>query len=180
LTLEDLGNLGEFVGAIAVVVTLVYLALQIRQNTAHLAQNTRSVQLAALEANVQSGNRVRELLIMDPKLSDLHLKGLEEYAQLDRNERLRFAMLLQNLFSTLQASYFRTRILRAPVKRRPIDGNTVGGDLYPTPFSDGKSLLDSLLEHPGVREWWDRNQGHYHPEFIEVVKERMAHLGNAG
>ena len=31
--LEDLGNLGEFVGAIAVVISLVYLAAQIRQNT---------------------------------------------------------------------------------------------------------------------------------------------------
>ena len=36
-----LGNLGEFVGAIAVVATLIYLALQIRHNTA--AQRTSSV-----------------------------------------------------------------------------------------------------------------------------------------
>ena len=37
MTLMDmaqlLGNFGEFVGAIAVVVTLVYLSVQIRQNT---------------------------------------------------------------------------------------------------------------------------------------------------
>jgi len=31
---EDLGNLGDFIGGLAVVVTLVYLALQIRQDTA--------------------------------------------------------------------------------------------------------------------------------------------------
>ena len=30
---QMLGNYGEFFGAIAVVVTLIYLALQIRQNT---------------------------------------------------------------------------------------------------------------------------------------------------
>ena len=30
---EELGNLGEFVGAVAVVVTLVYLTIQVRQNT---------------------------------------------------------------------------------------------------------------------------------------------------
>jgi hypothetical protein len=34
LTLQDLGNLGEFVGAVAVVVSLVYLAVQIRQSAA--------------------------------------------------------------------------------------------------------------------------------------------------
>ena len=33
MTIIELGALGEFVGAIAVVVTLVYLAMQIRQNT---------------------------------------------------------------------------------------------------------------------------------------------------
>jgi len=32
VTLESLGNLGEFVGALAVLVSLVYLAFQIRQN----------------------------------------------------------------------------------------------------------------------------------------------------
>ena len=32
-TAQLLGNFGEFVGAIAVVVTLVYLSVQIRQNT---------------------------------------------------------------------------------------------------------------------------------------------------
>ena len=33
MTLEDLGNIGEFVAAIAVVISLIYLAVQIRQNT---------------------------------------------------------------------------------------------------------------------------------------------------
>ena len=33
LTLQDLGNLGEALGAVAVIVSLIYLALQIRQNT---------------------------------------------------------------------------------------------------------------------------------------------------
>ena len=33
MTLEDIGNIGEFIGAIAVVISLIYLAAQIRQNT---------------------------------------------------------------------------------------------------------------------------------------------------
>ncbi len=105
MTLEDLGNLGEIVAAIGVVVSLIYLGRQIRQNTAHLSQNTQSVQLSALEATVESGNRVRELLIVNPELSELYTKGLEGYSQLDRTERLRFGMLLTNLFGAVQASY---------------------------------------------------------------------------
>ena len=34
MTLEDLGNLGEFLGSLAVVASFIYLAIQVRQNTA--------------------------------------------------------------------------------------------------------------------------------------------------
>ena len=33
MTIQDLGSIGEMVGAIAIVATLAYLAVQIRQNT---------------------------------------------------------------------------------------------------------------------------------------------------
>ncbi len=37
MTIQDLGALGEFLGSIAVLATLIYLALQTRQNTAAIA-----------------------------------------------------------------------------------------------------------------------------------------------
>ncbi len=44
MTIIELGAVGEFIGAIAVVVTLIYLAIQMRQNTNALKLNTaRSV-----------------------------------------------------------------------------------------------------------------------------------------
>ena len=39
-TAQLLGNLGEFVGAIAVVATLIYLALQVRQSKVQINQNS--------------------------------------------------------------------------------------------------------------------------------------------
>lgn len=44
--LEDMGNLGDFIGGIAVVATLVYLALQVRHGRSAMEANT-----AALEEN---------------------------------------------------------------------------------------------------------------------------------
>lgn len=41
MSIMELGALGEFVGAIAVVVTLVYLAVQIRQNTRSMEESRR-------------------------------------------------------------------------------------------------------------------------------------------
>ena len=41
VSIFELGALGEFVGAIAVVVTLIYLAIQIRQNTRTMDEGRR-------------------------------------------------------------------------------------------------------------------------------------------
>jgi hypothetical protein len=45
MTLQDWGSIGEVIGAIAVVVTLIYLAKQIRQNT-HSMEEGRRLALA--------------------------------------------------------------------------------------------------------------------------------------
>ena len=45
MTLQDWGSIGEVIGAIAVVVTLIYLAKQIRQNT-HAMEEGRRLALA--------------------------------------------------------------------------------------------------------------------------------------
>ena len=50
-TIQDLGAAGEFVGAIGVVITLAYLAYQIRQNTVKLEQNTMTAKAAAQNAS---------------------------------------------------------------------------------------------------------------------------------
>jgi hypothetical protein len=41
MTLGDLGNIGDFLGAIAVLVTLIYLAVQVRQNSSISRAQTR-------------------------------------------------------------------------------------------------------------------------------------------
>jgi hypothetical protein len=43
MTLQDLGSIGELVGGIGVVVSLVYLAFEIRHNTRGLDQNTETM-----------------------------------------------------------------------------------------------------------------------------------------
>ena len=44
MTIEQLGSIGEFVAAIAVIVSLVYLAIQVKQHTSELAfQSFRDV-----------------------------------------------------------------------------------------------------------------------------------------
>ena len=71
--LDELGNIGDFVGGLAVVVTLGYLALQIRRNTA-----TTRVQT------------VQHLLTSDTAAADSVIAGPmpEIFAKLDAGENL--------------------------------------------------------------------------------------------
>ena len=61
MTLEDLGNIGEFVAAIAVVVSLLYLAIQIRQNT-------KTVRTSTYQAILDSSRSDTELILAYPHL----------------------------------------------------------------------------------------------------------------
>ena len=49
---EAIGAVGEVVGAIAVVATLVYLATQIRQNTKTVKNSSVEALIAAMQANI--------------------------------------------------------------------------------------------------------------------------------
>jgi hypothetical protein len=62
MTLTDLGSLGEFVSTVAVVLSLIYVAHEIRENS-------RSTRLAALQSHLHSAQRFLELSATDRDLA---------------------------------------------------------------------------------------------------------------
>ena len=60
MNIQDIGAIGEVVGAIAVVVTLIYLATQIRQNNQLLRSGSRQAlvtnDVTSLAANLQNSD----------------------------------------------------------------------------------------------------------------------------
>lgn len=78
LTIEQWAAVAEIVGGIAVLISLIYLASQIRQNTKQLEMNLKSLRLKAFERTVESGNRVREILITNGEVAELFRRGLKD------------------------------------------------------------------------------------------------------
>ena len=76
---EAVGAIAEAVGVVAIFVSLIYVAVQIRQNTRQFSRSVEANQLAAFERNIESGNRIRELLILHPDLAQLLLNGYKSY-----------------------------------------------------------------------------------------------------
>ncbi len=140
MTLQDLGSIGEFVAAIATLVTLVYLAVQIRQNTSALGH-------AEGRAILEDGNTWRAKLIQDPEIAEIYRKGLLDPGALDPIERLRFRMLLDALFVTWLYGF------RA--------GEITG--------YDGDSHVRGTLARPGGAQFWADQKANFDPEFIQYI-----------
>ena len=157
MLIQELAALAEIIGAVAVVASLIYLAVQIRQNTHQISMSLKSMELAAFERNVESGIRIREIFILNPEILELYARGGESYAGLDEDEKLRFDMILRNVFSALQGAYVRQL--------------TYGND--PTNFAGSERTLDRLVRGRGIRDWLSHNSPDWRPQFAALVKQRV-------
>jgi hypothetical protein len=136
---DALGAIAEAVGAIAIIVSLVYVAAQIRQN------------------NIESGNRIRELLILHPELQQLLSSGFDSYRNLGASEKFRFGMLLRNIFSEIQGAYIR----QLSFEHDPLE------------FEGSARVLDEILLNRGVQEWLEKSEPDWRPAFRKLVDLRL-------
>ncbi len=157
MSIQEWAALAEIIGAVAVVASLIYLAVQVRQNTHELSMSLRSTELAAFERNVESGIRIREIFILNPEILELYARGGKSYADLDEDEKLRFDMVLRNVFSALQGAYVRQL--------------TFGND--PANFAGSERTLDQLVSGRGIRDWLSHNNPDWRPEFTALVQQRV-------
>jgi hypothetical protein len=85
---EAVGAIAEFLGAIAVFVTLGYLAVQIRQNTGSQATATYDSVLSGMnDLNVQ--------LLTHPDLLELFLEANDDPSALGETEGARYVLMLR-------------------------------------------------------------------------------------
>jgi len=152
MALQDLANLGEVIGAIAVIASLIYLAFEIRQNT-------RAMRRAATQEIHRSLNDQARCFVESPDLAALFFRASQQPQELTGEERFRFQMLLTYVFSNFEMAigYYREGLL---------------GDDMIEGFVKG---LRPLFENPLVVEWWEaEGQGTFSPELRDLVAKQPA------
>jgi hypothetical protein len=147
MTLEDLGSIGEFVAAVATVVTLVYLALQIRYNT-------KAIELTARRGVQEDASRWRQNLIQHPEVAELYRKGIRNPESLERSERLRFRMLLDDLFD-----------------HWAFQNESAMGEFREANRRD----LAAVMATPGGAAHWAAQKARFSAEFIAYVESLDTH-----
>ncbi len=103
MSISELGSLGEFVGSLAVLATLIYLAMQIRQNT----HTTRAVSHHAI---TDALNQLNLTLARDETVAQLWIKGLSERASLSDLQRERFDALLRAYLHVCDTMYYQAQL----------------------------------------------------------------------
>jgi hypothetical protein len=151
---EAISAISEMIGALAVVVSLVYLAFQIRQNTKQLEQSERTSIAASVTASATTYRENRQYIYTNPEVAEMYLKGLADPESLDEVERYRFRLLLSNFADANWDMYAQTVVTGFSPETWEMQGRKVVGRVFGT---------------PGGSWFWKNHCGEYPEEFRAEV-----------
>ena len=153
---DAIGAIGEIIGALAVVVTLGYLALQVETNTAAVKQASRQ---ATLMGRAEAGRWVAG----DPVLSELLWKGSMEPDQLSDREWQRFVLVLQSVFRPVELAY--------------IDYQE--GRISPELWEAQHQTIVFWCARPGYRRFLGEYGQTFYPDFVRYIEDTIGALDSA-
>jgi hypothetical protein len=147
MSLEQASDFAQVVGAVAVVISLVYVGFQLHLNTTQLRRgeaNATLMQASAFRLAVAGNGEVARLLD----------RGLTNDQVLDAPDRMRFEMLLSEFtwITFHMWERFRLRIgTRGQWQRGPLPA------------------LARYLSTPGGKAWWEVAKVRFPPDFSATV-----------
>jgi hypothetical protein len=150
LSLETLANLGEFVSGVAVVVSLVYLAFQVRQNT----QSLRTENYARALDRVAT---MQARWSADAELNLVMGRGVLDTASLSPQQRIQFAWAFYEMFGAFEFMYDQAQ----------------AGALQAHVWERWAATLSWWISLPGVQSWWRAKPAPFGSSFSAFVETRL-------
>jgi len=131
MDITTLAAWGEFLGGIAVVVSLIYLASQIWRNS-------RQMRAATASASSQIVLQQSALISGDPDLARIYWDGLADRDSLSEADQRRFDPLLMGVTET-----------NRQLLRFARDG-LISSEVW----QDQEASMRWMAQQPGVQQWW--------------------------
>jgi hypothetical protein len=148
---EAVSAIAELLGALGVIVSLGYLAQQVRSNT-------RSVRAAAYQSWFASYDSLSDLLLGDAELDSLAHRGAADPLALTPDERQWFFGVLRRGFRQFESLYYQHR------------EGMIDRDL----FDGWRRIYARSAEGPAFREFWAEERGIFSARFREFVERELA------
>ena len=149
MTLQDWGALGEVIGGGAIIISLIYVGLQVRQGTK-----------ATLAATNQAFSRQYSDLILQlaqPDVADVFWRGLKGLDHLEEGEQAAFMAIMASIVRTYETFYFERQEGR--FESRMYEGYQL-------------QLLDTF-GNTGVQEYWALRKHQFSSEFVSYIDGRL-------
>ena len=148
MSLSDLGNLGEIIGGIAVVISVIYLATQIRHSS-------RIARFQAHRSLSQSMSEIMADLARDQELHRVWKQMLDDPDHASDADRERFGLMMYRAFSNFSDA---DRFVEIDASLR----------------SRFLLFMERLLGFPAVRGWWARQRTSFNEPFRSKIDEYIA------
>lgn len=150
MTIQDWGAIGEIIGALAVVISLLYLAKQI-----HI-QNRES-RLSTINSSLSEWNSLLALVADNAELACVWAKGLRN-EKLSEEEEVRFRAFTNSYFRVVEGLYLQH--LEGRLDDRIWHGISRG--------------TTDMLASPGLHRFWSHRQEWYSAEFRAFVDDAIS------
>ena len=151
---QAIGAVGEVLGALGVIATLGYLAVQIRQNT-------RSLRDSAFQEIVNSVGELTMRLGTNQQSSAILRRGLLSPDDLSEDEWFQFSMLTHSMINNFQNYYWMHEL----------------GLIDDSLWASTANNLRAQMKLPGYQAWWKRNPIALTPAFTEYVEREILEDG---
>ena len=122
INLQNIGALGQFISAIAVVISLVYLAYQVKQNTIQIDHNTKAARSHGINSSISHTLEIRQAIFEDDEVLRIFYLGNRDTEELTEEERLKYRLILHNCIGTIWNTY--AQVLYADLPREIWESQT--------------------------------------------------------
>lgn len=147
---DQIGAIGQVAAAVGLIPTLIYLALQVREQT-------RANRRASLDLLSTQQTELIRTINESPDFAAIYLGGLRNFELLDPVSRLRFGAYLLRVFRYWDGLYFHY-----------VDG------AMPTQYWRAiRAQIQDVVSYPGVQTWWTTRKNWYTDEFRDLVSDMI-------
>ena len=147
---DAIGAVGELLGAVAVVASLGYLAIQVRQNTS-------SIHATLFDATSRASSDLLMRLALDREAMSMVFSGFGNYETLEGEERFRFNFVFIAFFNMYETLYYHR------------ERGMVPEELWQSRIA----RMHAFLAIEGVAAWWENNRSLFEPRFRDFVNASL-------
>jgi len=150
MSIQDWAAIGEMVGAIAVVVSLIYVGVQLRQNTL-------ATRVITSQAFVQIHHAAITPIVQEPAFRDIYWRGLAGVSNLHGSELAAFGAFTGDLIRAWESFYFQWK----------------AGAFEEQIWSGWLRQYRDLFAYLGIQEEWKIRRDYFSDEFREFVERDL-------